>query len=415
MASKTISELTTAGALDGSELVPLVQMGTTKKVTAQAIADLGGGSFVTLNGMSAITTGEVDTTNATPEILETHDAIPEDSYRRIDVEATAVKGGAFASRSFNCRREFLNRGGTVTSNLQQEMAGPSNVTATGSPLDAAEVNIELTGAITRVEAVGVSADVRWQYKIEVTDLTAPAASGPPFDLATLNLTAYLDGEDYDATTGTWPGRASAGTSGANDATEATDKPTAGATLNGIQTVDFDRAAGDMLSLSGTVATYYTAAEYSGAILAYADSFVSTSTNPNLGDALISDSNGGFGIAGNATGPTICGLHDDTVNGQTFTELSTATGEWRLILWRHSTAGNRTELSTDGGDTWDDIAPLTSADLQTLAGTLCLGTNYDGTLNWDGRIATVLLAPEHWDDTTIANIISALEWRWGVTL
>lgn len=38
-----ISALPAAGTLDGTEVVPLVQSGVTKKATAQAIADLGGG------------------------------------------------------------------------------------------------------------------------------------------------------------------------------------------------------------------------------------------------------------------------------------------------------------------------------------------------------------------------------------
>ncbi len=46
MANKRISELASASALAGTEVLPIVQAGTTKKVTAQAIADLaaGGGS-----------------------------------------------------------------------------------------------------------------------------------------------------------------------------------------------------------------------------------------------------------------------------------------------------------------------------------------------------------------------------------
>jgi hypothetical protein len=48
MATRKISDLTSASALSGSEVLPVVQGGTTKKVTAQAIADLasggGGGS-----------------------------------------------------------------------------------------------------------------------------------------------------------------------------------------------------------------------------------------------------------------------------------------------------------------------------------------------------------------------------------
>ncbi|MFN4063435.1 MAG: hypothetical protein ACK4JA_04510 [Parazoarcus communis] len=43
MADVKISELDAAAALDGTELVPIVQDGVTVKATAQDIADLGGG------------------------------------------------------------------------------------------------------------------------------------------------------------------------------------------------------------------------------------------------------------------------------------------------------------------------------------------------------------------------------------
>lgn len=48
MADKKISELTGAGALTGTEEVPIVKSGVTVKTTTQDIADLGGGAFGTL-------------------------------------------------------------------------------------------------------------------------------------------------------------------------------------------------------------------------------------------------------------------------------------------------------------------------------------------------------------------------------
>lgn len=48
MADVKISELTSAASLDGTEIVPIVQSGSTVKTTAQDIADLGGGSGFTI-------------------------------------------------------------------------------------------------------------------------------------------------------------------------------------------------------------------------------------------------------------------------------------------------------------------------------------------------------------------------------
>lgn len=44
MADSKISDLTAASALDGTEIVPIVQGGSTDRTTTQAIADLAGGS-----------------------------------------------------------------------------------------------------------------------------------------------------------------------------------------------------------------------------------------------------------------------------------------------------------------------------------------------------------------------------------
>lgn len=59
MADKKISQLNSATPLSGTELVPVVQGGETKKVTAQAIADLGsggggGGAVDSVNGQTGV-------------------------------------------------------------------------------------------------------------------------------------------------------------------------------------------------------------------------------------------------------------------------------------------------------------------------------------------------------------------------
>ena len=64
MANKKISQLTSASALAGTEVLPIVQAGTTKKVTAQAIADLassggGGSSSFTLTTVGTLGTSLV--------------------------------------------------------------------------------------------------------------------------------------------------------------------------------------------------------------------------------------------------------------------------------------------------------------------------------------------------------------------
>jgi len=66
MAEVKISELAAAGALTGTELVPVVQGGATKKATAQAIADLGGGLS---NPMTSAGDMIIGGTSGTPQRL----------------------------------------------------------------------------------------------------------------------------------------------------------------------------------------------------------------------------------------------------------------------------------------------------------------------------------------------------------
>jgi hypothetical protein len=48
MANKKITDFTAAGALDGTELIEIVQGGVNKQTTTQGIANLGGATGVTL-------------------------------------------------------------------------------------------------------------------------------------------------------------------------------------------------------------------------------------------------------------------------------------------------------------------------------------------------------------------------------
>lgn len=56
-----ISELTAAGALTGTELVPVVQSGATKRTTTQDIAGLGGAGYLVYTATLAATSGNAPT------------------------------------------------------------------------------------------------------------------------------------------------------------------------------------------------------------------------------------------------------------------------------------------------------------------------------------------------------------------
>lgn len=63
MANKKISQLQTVSELDGTEVLPIVQGGTTKKVTAQSIADLGGGGGGSITPIEIVADGTVASSN----------------------------------------------------------------------------------------------------------------------------------------------------------------------------------------------------------------------------------------------------------------------------------------------------------------------------------------------------------------
>lgn len=69
MADTKISDLTAAGSVDGSELVPIVQSATTKSATLSQVAGLAGGggtsSYVTGSDFSTSSTSLVDVTGLT--------------------------------------------------------------------------------------------------------------------------------------------------------------------------------------------------------------------------------------------------------------------------------------------------------------------------------------------------------------
>jgi hypothetical protein len=82
MPNKKISQLSTGSTLDGSELVPIVQDGVTKKITTQDIADLGGSG----SGVQSVTGNQVDNTDPlNPIVLEQTSLISPDTFTGLNV------------------------------------------------------------------------------------------------------------------------------------------------------------------------------------------------------------------------------------------------------------------------------------------------------------------------------------------
>jgi uncharacterized protein YaiE (UPF0345 family) len=116
MAKKKISELPAGGALNGTELVPIVQTGTTKRITAQDIANLGNASGVegsgTINRLPKFTASSTIGNSAffddgTNQGTETTTAI-----NRFIMSANASIAKIFSFRSGNLPRWAFRVDGT---------------------------------------------------------------------------------------------------------------------------------------------------------------------------------------------------------------------------------------------------------------------------------------------------------------
>ncbi len=104
----------------------------------------------------------------------------------------------------------------------------------------ADATLVATGAVKVKGTLAVTLDGATLVATGTVSTPAP----PGIDPATFTARMYYDGADYDATLGLWPGRPSAGNSDhvLRIATQTTSgqRPTTGATLNGITTVQFAR-------------------------------------------------------------------------------------------------------------------------------------------------------------------------------
>ena len=94
------------------------------------------------------------------------------------------------------------------------------------------------------------------------------------------------------------GRASAGTSLGNDATEATNPPSLGPSFNGYASISAD-GTNDQLTLDGNGADYVTDSGYSFWWLGRVDSAATSAGNTLLDAGLVSDNGGAFGFAINS--------------------------------------------------------------------------------------------------------------------
>lgn len=165
MADIKISQLPAAGTLDGTELVPIVQTGTTVKTTAQDIADLSAGGGGTVTAVSVTTANGISGSVANPTTTP----------------AISLTLGAITPTT-------VNASGAVTgSNLSGTNTGDQTITLTGQVTGSGTGSFATTIANNTVTNAELAQMATHTVKGNATGGTANAA-----DLTGTQVTALLD-------------------------------------------------------------------------------------------------------------------------------------------------------------------------------------------------------------------------------
>lgn len=214
MSNIPVSSLPLAITLDGSETVPIVQGGTTKRTTTGDIARLG----------FAGSTGSL-TVNGTLTVLPT----PNSLNQGIVISQTSPVGGSFPSTSFNIVN-VVDQGFTVTGSGAADLFGLSNLNTMGFRVNYTTTNSQLRGALSG--ALRVTGPISSSYGVGGSAYTNVAAVGNLWGTigiagvgptGTANAIIALEGEAYISTGGSAAYRVAVGAN--------SQGPVAGSTLD----------------------------------------------------------------------------------------------------------------------------------------------------------------------------------------
>jgi hypothetical protein len=224
---------------------------------------------------------------------------------------------------------------------------------------------------------------------------------PPFTIASLPLSLYLDGADFNNATKAWPGKASAGTSATHSAASTGLDPTTGAALNGIATVAFSRAGLQSLTLATAIGNILSASAFSFWCLC--------KLNAGAVNCIFGDQVAGYTVfdvdATPAWAPKFFsgGFHGPTP------DTAATYAAWHLLCVRFG--GGFIESRVDSG-AWS--APVASGAIGDVAQDARIGYTSTGTY-LDGLIASMGGAQTRLSDTDYDNVKTALNARYGLSL
>jgi hypothetical protein len=232
------------------------------------------------------------------------------------------------------------------------------------------------------------------------------SAAPAFDPATLALTWWW--ENYGGAS-PWEGTASAGTSGSNDLSEATNPAAAGAALNGVGTADFD-GTNDRFTATGTGGTYVNPATWGAVFVFNADALVADAANV-YENALLFGANSAsvyWGIVLSASG-----FRAYQYDGAFKSDVTAAAaGGWRIGWAKYD--GSALYTAVDDG-AWSAGTATTAGNFGGLGTAFSVGMGLAPSVGaaFNGRIAGTMGRDSAWTDQERTDLRSYIASRWGL--
>ncbi len=202
-----------------------------------------------------------------------------------------------------------------------------------------------------------------------------------FDPATLSLTGWWRA-NYAASP--WIGTASTGTSSTHDLTAGTAPSASGGLQNGYQPAHFVAASSQYL-VGAALSALLTGPAWSIRILFYADSATADPGSGSRfgGPCLLADTDAYFVVAYTASGVTL--EMADGVGAASTLTVACATGGWHEAFIKYD--NTNLSLAIDSGA----ASTQAYANLGALTGTLRVGSNWNNSSFFDGKILDIIVS------------------------
>lgn len=241
------------------------------------------------------------------------------------------------------------------------------------------------------------------------------ASSAVFDPATLSLTGWWRANSttqYQNSTGTWTGTASAGGSGSRNLTQATSgqRPADGTALNGHTPPDFD-GFDDVEANATAISTLLSASAWRMWTLVNLDAIAANSAASYSNDCLVTDSGAFWGVfvRNNAGTHTVYAYQWDGAEKFAST-TATLTGAWVLIQARYDGSNIRLKVNSTS------VVTGAAGSISTTTGTLSVGARDSaGNGPSNGRMAELGLLASAGSDADFDDIRTYVNARYGLSL